>query len=72
MSREAWPHPSGRPIRDRTIKPMIERAGRRVAPIVERLADWPADERAGGVGFLMPRDEPGWTDTIARGRNDLR
>lgn len=72
MIRETWPHPSGRPIRGRTIKPMIERAGRRVAPIVERLASWPAEERAGGVGFLMPRAETEWTDTIARGRYELR
>jgi hypothetical protein len=72
MSREAWPHPSGRPIRERTIKPMIERAGRRVLPIVERLADCATEERAGGVGFLMPRADIEWTDTIARGRNELR
>ena len=51
---------------------MIERAGRRVLPIVERLADCATEERAGGVGFLMPRADIEWTDTIARGRNELR
>lgn len=63
-------HPSGRPIRNRVVKEAPERPGRRTFPIVERLAaPQPANELAGGIGFLvLDRSEPDEDATVMDNR----
>lgn len=61
-------HPSGRPVRREVVRPLIERNGRRVWPVVERLAD-DKPERAGGMGFLLSRSEAEWDHTVMKKRS---
>lgn len=61
-------HPSGRPVRREVVRPLIERNGRRMWPVVERLSD-DKRERAGGMGFLLSRSEAEWDHTIMRKRS---
>lgn len=65
-------HPSGRPVRERIVKAQPERPGRRTFPIVERLSAPPVNELAGGIGFVILRDEPDEDATVMHGKSKHR